>query len=115
MENRYFFFKKKKGSIFFQKNGGWHFSYIKDAKGIENKLKSTRHHVDYDLHPIGVKGIKEMIKQKKLIYNYGVDQRKNKFLDTETLKEMSVNNLPEYIRINQNKFKDWIYIEKGNF
>ena len=74
------FSKKKHRSILFERNGGWHFSYIKDAKGVENKLRSIRHHIDYDLHPIGIKGIEEMIKQKKLIYNYNVDQKQNKFL-----------------------------------
>jgi beta-1,4-mannosyl-glycoprotein beta-1,4-N-acetylglucosaminyltransferase len=106
------FSKKKYRSIYFQKNGGWHFSYIKDAKGVENKLKSIRHHVDYDLHPIGIEGIEGMIKNKKLIYNYNVDQRENKFSNTETLKILNMQDLPKYIYLNQSKFKNWIYKEK---
>ena len=107
-----FFSKKKHRNILFKKNGGWHFSYIKDAKGVENKLKSIRHHIDYELHPIGVEGIEEMIKQKKLIYNYNVDQKQKKFLNTETLKEINLNKLPEYIYSNTNKFKEWIYVKR---
>ena len=106
------FSKKKHKNILFQKNGGWHFSYIKDAKGVEDKLKSIRHHIEYDLHPIGIECIERMIKQKKLIYNYNADQRQNKFLNTETLKELSLNNLPKYVHSNKSKFKEWIYVEK---
>ena len=95
-----------------KKNGGWHFSYINDAQGVENKLKSYRHHIEYDLYGIGVEKIEEMIKQKKLIYNYKVDQKENKFLNTETLKELELNKLPKYVYSNINKFKDWLYIIK---
>ena len=108
------FQKKKHRNILFQKNGGWHFSYIKNPKGVEGKLKSIRHHIEYDLHPIGIERIEEMIKQKKLIYNYNADQRQNKFLNTETLKELSPNDLPNYINSNKSKFKEWIYVEKKN-
>ena len=104
------FSKTKKRDIFFIENGGWHFSYIKDAKGVEKKLKSIRHHVEYDLHPIGIGRIEEMIKEKKLIYNYGADQRQNKFLNTETLKVMNLDKLPQYVYLNKEKFKKWIYL-----
>ena len=42
-----------------KKDGGWHFSYINDAQGVENKLKSYRHHIEYDLYGIGVEKIEE--------------------------------------------------------
>ena len=53
-----------------------------------------------------------MIKNKKLIYNYDVDQRENKFSNTETLKKLNIEDLPKYVYLNQNKFKNWIYKEK---
>ena len=107
-----YFSKKKHRNILFQKNGGWHFSYINDAKGVENKLKSYRHHIEYDLYGVGIKKIEEMIEKKKLIYNYGVDQKENKFLNTETLKELELNKLPKYVYSNIDKFKDWLYVKK---
>ena len=107
-----YFSKKKHRNILFQKNGGWHFSYINDAKGVENKLKSYRHHIEYDLYPLGIEKINEMIDQKKLIYNYKADQKENKFKNTETLKELELNKLPKYVYSNINKFKDWLYVIK---
>ena len=107
-----FFSKKKYTNLLFIDNGGWHFTYIKNAKGIEDKLKSIRHHIEYELYPLGEKRIQEMISQKKLIYNYKVDQRENKFLNTEDLEELDLNKLPKYVYSNIDKFKDWIYKNK---
>ena len=69
------FSNKKYRDILFVNDGGWHFSYLKDAKGVEDKLKSIRHHVDYELNPVGIKKLETMIKDKKLVYNYKLDQR----------------------------------------
>ena len=39
-----YFFKKKYNDIKFIEDGGWHFSYLKEPKDVEKKLKSIRHH-----------------------------------------------------------------------
>ena len=52
------FSKKKYRDIYFVKNGGWHFSYLKNPKDIEKKLKSYLHHIDYDKNPLGIEKIK---------------------------------------------------------
>jgi len=70
-----FFSKRKYKNIFFVKDGGWHFSYLKNPKNIEKKLKSYLHHIDYDLNPVGEKGIEEMINNKRAIYNIKADQK----------------------------------------
>ena len=83
------FSNKKYRDIFFVDNGGWHFSYLKDAKGVEDKLKSIRHHVDYQLNPVSTEKLENMIKDKKLVYNYNLDQRaENKFSDNEILENL---------------------------
>ena len=91
-------------------DGGWHFSYLKNAKGVEKKLKSIRHHIEYDQNPLGVEKIENMIKERKLIYNYKADQKtKNKFLDNETLKILNPEQLPKYILLNKDKLKSFFY------
>ena len=89
-------------------NGGWHFSYLKSPEDIEKKLKSYLHHTEYELNPVGVKNIKEMIINKKTIYNLKVDSRTNKFDDGNRLEKIDLNLLPNYILENKNKFKEWI-------
>ena len=103
-----YFSKRKYSNIFFVEDGGWHFSYLKTPKDIEKKLKSYLHHIDYDLNPVGEKGIQEMIINKKTIYNIKADQRENKFDGVNKLNKININSLPLYILENKEKFKDWI-------
>ena len=102
------FSKSKYNKIKIIKDGGWHFSYIKNPKDIEKKLKSYLHHREYDLNPVGVKNIKEMIINKKTIYNLKVDSKLNKFDDGNKLEKIDINLLPNYILKNKNKFSEWI-------
>ena len=48
-----FFSKNKYINKIYIKNGGWHFSNIKDPEDIELKLKSYLHHRDYELKTLG--------------------------------------------------------------
>ena len=102
------FSKTKYQDIHFVTNGGWHFSYLKTAKNIEKKLTSYLHHREYDLKPIGEKGIQKMITNKKPVYNLKVDSKKNKFDGGEELQVVSTDELPNYIKSNLNKYNDWL-------
>ena len=104
-----YFSKKKYSNIKFINDGGWHFSYLKKPSGVEKKLKSIRHHIEYDHNPLGVKKIEDMIKNKKLIYNYSADQRTtNKFENNETLGILETGKLPKYIQKNLKIFGEWL-------
>ena len=102
------FSKKKYRDIYFVKNGGWHFSYLKNPKDIEKKLKSYLHHIDYDKNPLGIEKIKNIINEKKAIYDLKVDQRKNKFEAKNQLIKIDINQMPSYIQNNIEKFREWI-------
>jgi beta-1,4-mannosyl-glycoprotein beta-1,4-N-acetylglucosaminyltransferase len=103
-----FFSKTKYNSIKIINNGGWHFSNIKTPKEIEFKLQSYLHHREFDLNPLSVDQINEIIKNKQAIYDLKVDKTDNKFGNSNFLKKFELNKLPEYIISNQNKFSDWI-------
>ena len=103
-----FFSETKYIKVKIIENGGWHFSYLKSPEDIEKKLKSYLHHTEYELNPVGVKNIKEMIINKKTIYNLKVDSRSNKFDSGNKLEKIDLSLLPSYILENKDKFKDWI-------
>ena len=103
-----FFSETKYIKIKIIENGGWHFSYLKSPENIEKKLKSYLHHTEYELNPVGIKNIKEMIVNKKTIYNLKVDSRSNKFDGGNKLEKIDLNLLPSYILKNKKKFKEWI-------
>ena len=103
-----FFSKTKYIDIKIIDDGGWHFSNIKTAQEIEHKLKSYLHHREFDLNPLSVSQIDEIIKNKKAIYNLNVDQSVNKFESGNKLEKCEFNKLPIYIQRNKDKFKNWI-------
>jgi beta-1,4-mannosyl-glycoprotein beta-1,4-N-acetylglucosaminyltransferase len=102
------FSKDKYIKIKIIENGGWHFSYIKNAQDIEKKLQSYLHHLEYELNPLGVDKIDKLIKSRKTIYNLKVDSKMNKFDGQNQLKKIDLNLLPSYIVKNKKLFKEWI-------
>ena len=103
-----FFSKTKYTSIKVINDGGWHFSNIKTPKEIEFKLRSYLHHKDFDLNPLSVEQINEIIKNKQAIYDLKVDKTVNKIGNGSILEKFEFNKLPEYIVTNKDKFLDWI-------
>jgi hypothetical protein len=57
---------------------------------------------------LGVKKIKNMIKNRETVYNLSVDQRANQFGKGQKLDVLEFNELPKYIKDNQNKYKLWL-------
>ena len=89
-------------------NGGWHFTNIKTAEEIEHKLKSYLHHREFDVNPLSVNQINEIIKEKKAIYDLNVDKSVSKIGRGKKLEKFETNKLPIYIQQNLNNLKEWI-------
>ena len=103
-----FFSKNKFSNIRFIDNGGWHFTNLKTSGEIEYKLKSYLHHREFDINPLSVSDIDELIKNKKAIYDLSVDKRQRKMGDGNKLENYDLKKLPIYINNNLHKFKKWI-------
>ena len=103
-----FFSNTKYTSIKIINDGGWHFSNIKTPKEIEFKLRSYLHHREFDLNPLSVTQIDEIIRNKQAIYDLKVDKTVNKIGNGSILENFELKKLPEYIVTNKNKFLDWI-------
>ena len=102
------FSEKKYSSIKFISNGGWHFSNIKTAEEIEYKLKSYLHHREFDLQSLSVEEIKNIIENKKAIYDLKVDKRVNKIGDGSKLIKIKFEKLPIYIQQNKHNYMKWL-------
>ena len=103
-----FFSKNKYKSVRRIIDGGWHFTNIKNAEAIEHKLKSYLHHGEFDLNPLSITQINEIIKKKHAIYDLSVDKTKSKIGSGNKLKKFELDKLPKYIQENKNNFKEWI-------
>ncbi|MFL2889587.1 MAG: hypothetical protein ACJZ4O_01920 [Pelagibacteraceae bacterium] len=102
------FSDKKYSNIDFIENGGWHFSNMKSAEDIEKKMRTYLHHREYDLKPLGTEKIKEIMKNKKSVYNLKADMKSDKIDGTQSLTISDINELPQYIQKNTIKYKDWL-------
>jgi beta-1,4-mannosyl-glycoprotein beta-1,4-N-acetylglucosaminyltransferase len=102
------FSDKKYNSIKFIDDGGWHFSNLKSAKEIEHKLKSYLHHWEFDENPLTTDQIEETIKNKQAIYDLTLDKRLNKIGSGNKLIKYEFEKLPEYLKKNKNKYKQWL-------
>ena len=102
------FSKKKYISSKIVNNGGWHFSCIKTAEEIEHKLKSFLHHREFDLEPLDTEGIKKLMENKQAIYDLRADKTVNKIGTGDKLEKYNLENLPEIIKLNLDKYKMWL-------
>ena len=71
-------------------------------------MKNFLHHLEYSESGLDSASISKMIKDKKILYNYKVDQKKNKWESEILLKSFPIEGLPDYIFNNNDKFKDWL-------
>ena len=102
------FSEKKYNDIFFIENGGWHFSFVKKPEDIEKKLRSYLHHREYDIDPIGIEKIQNLINSKSVIYDHRVDQTQYKFGGGQKLEKIDLELLPKHISSNKEKYLDWL-------
>ena len=102
------FSEKKYINLKFIDNGGWHFSNIKTPEEIEHKLKSYLHHREFDVNPISLDEIKNIIKNKQAIYDLKVDKKVNKIGSGSELEDYPLSKLPPYLQENKEKYKLWL-------
>jgi len=103
------FSKNKYRNVTFINDGGWHFTNMKNPEEIFSKYNSFLHNVDFKLSGLTLKDIKNMVSEKKILYDHFADQRKvDKWDSSVVLKPIDVSFLPEYIIKNKDKFKIWL-------
>ena len=105
-----FFSNKKYNNIQYVENGGWHFTNIKSPESLEKKFLNFLHHQDYEASGLNLENIKEKVKNKKILYDLGVDQRKYKWSGLKTLKKVDISEMPDYLSYNYRKYSDWLEI-----
>jgi len=102
------FSKKKYNSVHIVDDGGWHFTNIKSPENIEKKFLNFLHHQDFEQSGLNLEDIKQMVKQKKVIYDHSADQKDYKWKGNETLKKVSLSEMPDYLSKNSEKYKNWL-------
>ena len=102
------FSKKKYSNILFIKDGGWHFTCLKTAEELEKKLLNFAHHYEYEESGLNIENLRQLIKEKRVMYDHKIDQRGYKWAGKSILKNIDLNFLPKHISSNLNKYSDWL-------
>jgi beta-1,4-mannosyl-glycoprotein beta-1,4-N-acetylglucosaminyltransferase len=103
-----FFSDYKYSNINFINDGGWHFTNIKSAEKIRYKLQSYLHHREFDIKPISATQIEKLIKNHVAIYDLNLDKRAQKIGHGSKLEKCDIDSLPNYLKINLKKYREWI-------
>tara|TARA_B100001057_G_scaffold249774_1_gene250062 strand:+ start:25 stop:894 length:870 start_codon:yes stop_codon:yes gene_type:complete len=102
------FSKKKYSNLYFIKNGGWHFTCLRTAEDLEKKLLNFAHHYEYEESGLNIDNLKQLIAEKKVMYDHTADQKEFKWSGKSVLKNLDTNLLPEYVSSNLGKYSDWL-------
>ena len=97
----------KYSSVHHVENGGWHFSNIKSPSDIEKKFSNFLHHQEFEYSGLNLSDIKKMVEDKKILYDYSIDQTRNKLMGSKTLKKVDLSQMPDYLRENRKKYDNW--------
>ena len=103
-----FFSKKKYSNLIFIKDGGWHFTCLRTPEELEKKLLNFAHHYEYEESGLKLNDLRKLISEKRVMYDHNVDQKEYKWSGKSILKNVETNFLPEYIRINKEKYTQWL-------
>ena len=90
------FYKPRQPQLIY--DGGWHFSFLKDPKGISKKIKSYSHSEYNKIEFTDEKKIEKRINDKIDIFDRNFKYKKIDLDDT----------FPKYVLNNLDKYKNWI-------
>ena len=103
-----FFSRKKYMNIDIVKNGGWHFTSIKNPEDIFYKLSNFMHHLEFEYSGLTVQDMEKMIAEKKILYDHSAKQEGDKYTGRQSLVKINNSFLPTYIIENLEKYKSWL-------
>ena len=102
------FSRKKYTDIFFVKNGGWHFTYLKTAEELQKKLLNFAHHYEFEKSGLKIEDIKKFMSEKRALYDHKIDQKDFKWSGKSKLKIIDKFHLPKYISQNLDSYDKWL-------
>ena len=102
------FSNKKYNNIHYIENGGWHFTNMKSPEDLEKKFLNFLHHQDFEASGLKLEDIKEKVKNKKILYDLGIDQRGYKWSGKKSLTKINLSEMPDYLSNNHEKYSAWL-------
>ena len=103
------FFKKDKYiNLKIIKDGGWHFTRVISPEEIHQKELDAEHHDEYRASNKNPTRIKDLIDRRVIDHDHIADSKNSKYGNEFKLKVISMDELPEYIKMNWKKYEEFL-------
>ena len=103
------FFKKDKYiNLKIIKDGGWHFTRVISPEEIHQKELDAEHHDEYRASNKNPTRIKDLIDRRVIDHDHIADSKNSKYGNEFKLKVISMDELPEYIKMNWKKYEQFL-------
>ena len=103
------FFKKDKYiNLKIIKDGGWHFTRVISPEEIHQKELDAEHHDEYRASNKNPARIKDLIERRVIDHDHIADSKNSKYGNEFKLKVISMDELPEYIKMNWKKYEQFL-------
>ena len=103
------FFKKDKYiNLKIVKDGGWHFTRVISPEEIHQKELDAEHHDEYRASNKNPARIKDLIDRRVIDHDHIADSKDSKYGNEFKLKVISMDELPEYIKMNWKKYEEFL-------
>ncbi|MGL3827022.1 hypothetical protein [Candidatus Pelagibacter communis] len=92
-------------------NGGWHFTNLKSPRDLLKKYLNDEMHSEFEQHKVSLAEIENKILNGYVNYDHMADSKKSssqKQNNQFKLNLVGIEDLPEYIKKNLEKYKSWI-------
>tara|TARA_B100000674_G_C37853978_1_gene921395 strand:- start:302 stop:1183 length:882 start_codon:yes stop_codon:yes gene_type:complete len=98
----------KHQSLYIVKNGGWHFSNLKNLEELERKYLNDENHAEYEEQGFDKNRIIENLKNKTIDYDHYAKKGSSNRFNSNKLEKIDMNILPKFILNNLDTYKEWI-------
>ena len=103
------YFKKDKYiNIKILDNGGWHFTRIQTPQEIHKKELDAEHHDEYRAEKKDVARIQDLISRRTIDHDHLADKKESKYGKEFKLKLYEFKDLPEFIKKNKERYKNYL-------
>ena len=103
------FFKKDKYiNLKIVKDGGWHITRVISPEEIHQKELDAEHHDEYRASNKNPARIKDLIERRVIDHDHIADSKNSKYGNEFKLKVISMDELPEYIKMNWKKYEQFL-------
>ena len=97
----------KHSSVNIIKDGGWHFSNLKNLEELARKYKNDENHAEYEYFGHSINKIKNNLDNKTIDYNHNVKKDSLDRFGSTKLKNVDLSILPKFLQDNKRKYIDW--------